>query len=225
EKGVFNYRDIIAGVGSNYDQYHEYTFKSLDSKRKEPLSISLGAGIPIGKSQLLFNVDFVNGIKKFNRIDIPSIDLGEDQLIPIIFEEKRNSVLNFGAGAEIYLTDNFKSYFGFSTDFSAYKSNTNIYDLSTENAMDFNSGVDFYHLSTGIDWELNWANIICGVTYTQGSNELLIPSRLDLDGINPNVSNPAKLKFYRWQFMIGLEVPLLDKKVTNIFKKSNQDDQ
>ena len=224
EKGVFNYRDIIAGAGTDYDQYYEYYYKSLDSKRKEPLSISLGAGIPLGKSQLLFNVDFVDGVKQYSRIDIPSIDIGEDELTPVIFDEKRNSVINFGAGAEIYLTDNFKSYFGFSTDFSAYKSNTNIFDLSSDNAMDVNSGVDLYHLSTGIDWKFDWANIICGVAYTQGSNELLIPSRLDLDGINPNVSTPADLKYYRWQFMIGLEVPLLDKKVNTIFNKSNKDD-
>ncbi|MDU8886013.1 hypothetical protein RXV94_07570 [Yeosuana sp. MJ-SS3] len=224
EKGEFNYRDIIAGVGADYDQYHEYYFKSLDSKRKEPLSISLGAGIPIGKGQLLFNVDFVNKIKNYSRIDIPSIDIDEDDLVYVIFDEKRNSVINFGTGAEIYLTDNFKSYFGFSTDFNAYKSNTNIFDLSSDNAMDVNSGVDFYHFSTGIDWNLDWANIIFGVTYTQGSNELLIPSKLNIDGINPNISNPADLKYYRWQFMIGLEVPLLDQKVNTIFNKSNKND-
>ena len=217
--GSFNYKKVIAGVGNEYNQYLESKYKNLRSKRKEPLGISLGAGIPINKSQLLLNLDFVNGLKQYSRLDVPDIDTGDDELTPVNFDETRSVVVNFGVGAEIFLSDKFKSYFGFSTDFSANKSNPNLFDLSTDETKNNNVGDNFYHFSTGVDWKLSWASVVFGVTYTRGSSEFLIPLKLELDDINTSDPNTADLKYSRWQFVIGLEIPLLDEKVQNLFKK------
>lgn len=221
EEGSFNYKKVIAGAGSDYNQFLESKLKNLKSKRKEPLGISLGAGIPIKKSQLLINIDYVSGIKEYSRLDVPNIDTG-DELTAVNYNETRNAVVNFGFGAEIYLSDKFKSYLGFSTDFSANKSNPNLFDISTNETKNNNIGDDFYHFSTGIDWKLSWASVIFGVTYTKGSSEVLIPLKLDLDDINIQEPNTADLRYSRWQFVVGLEIPLLDEKVNNLFKKDEE---
>ena len=223
EDGSFNYKKVIAGVGTDYNQFLESKLSSLHSKRKEPLGISIGAGIPINKSQIHINLDYVSGIKEYSRLDVPNIDTGDNTTTPVNFNETRTSVINFGVGAEIFLSDKFKSYFGFSTDFSANKSNPNLFDISTNETKNNNLGDDFYHLSTGVDWKLSWANIIFGVTYTKGSGEFLIPLKLDLEDINISDPNTANLNYNRWQFVLGLEIPFLDEKVNKLFKKDKQE--
>lgn len=219
EEGSFKYKKVIAGVGSDHNQYLESKYDDLKSRRKEPFGISLGAGIPIKKGQVLFNIDLVGGIKQFSRMAIPNIDTGEDGFRPVNFNESRTVVVNFGAGAEILLNEKLKYYLGFSTDFSAYKSNSNIFDLAAEETKSNDLGKDFYHLSMGVDWNLNWASVIFGLTYTKSSSEFSIPLKLDLEGINIQDPNTANLNYSRWQFVVGLEIPVLDQTLKNHFKK------
>ena len=225
EEGKFNYKKVIAGAGSDYNQYLESRYNDIKSKRKEPFGISIGAGIPIKKGQLHVNIDYVSGLKEYNRLNVPNIDTGGNELTPVNYNETRSVVVNFGVGAEIFLNDKFKSYLGFSTDFSANKSSPNLFDISTNEPKNNNIGDDFYHLSTGIDWKLSWASVIFGVTYTKGSSEFLIPLKLDLEDINIDDPNTANLNYSRWQFVVGLEIPLLDEKVNKLFKKDKDNKQ
>ena len=203
----------------------ESRYNDIKSKRKEPFGISIGAGIPIKKGQLHVNIDYVSGLKEFNRLNVPNIDTGGNELTPVNYNETRSVVVNFGVGAEIFLNDKFKSYLGFSTDFSANKSSPNLFNISTNEPKNNNIGDDFYHLSTGIDWKLSWASVIFGVTYTKGSSEFLIPLKLDLEDINIDDPNTANLNYSRWQFVVGLEIPLLDEKVKKLFKKDKENKQ
>ena len=220
EEGSFNYKKTIAGVGLQYDQYLETFYDDLDSKRREPLGVSVGAGVPIGKSKLHQNIDFMSGIKKYDKLNIPNINTGESELTPVNFNESRKAIINFGVGAEIYLNDSFKSYFGFTTDFNAFDSDANIFDLTSDETKEINIGEDFYHMSLGIDWKLNWASIIFGITYTQGSTEFMSPFKLDIDKINTQDTQSSNLNYNRWQFVVGLEIPLFDEKVNSILSKN-----
>ena len=44
------------------------------------MGVSLGAGIPLNKSKLHLNVDYVKGLSEYDRINIPSIDTGADEI-------------------------------------------------------------------------------------------------------------------------------------------------
>ena len=220
EKGSFTYKKLISGLGEEYDKYIELNFKDLKADRKEPLGISIGAGIPIRNSKIHLNIDYVSPLGKYARLSIPSLNLGAIELTKIAFEEERQLVLNFGVGGEIYMSEKFKSYFSFSTDFNAYESNASVLDLSSEDNNDINTGEDLYHFGMGIDWSLSWGHVIFGTTYTNGSSEFDSPLKFDLDGIDEIFdTKPAKLSYTRWQFIVGLEIPIFDEKVNSLIKK------
>ena len=207
----FNYNKVISGVGDEFDQFYNYSYKDLEAKRREPLGVSLGAGIPIGKGKLHLNMDYVNGLSIYDRIIIPSIDTGDDEFTPVEFKEERKEVVNFGAGIEIFINERFKSYLSFTTDYNAFIRNPNIFDLSSQESREINIGENFIHYSLGIDLKLNFASIIAGTTYTNGSTEFVNPIDLTQSGVVYNDDSLAKIKYSRWQFVIGLEIPFLDK--------------
>ncbi|OZV71090.1 hypothetical protein [Winogradskyella aurantia] len=215
EEGSYNYNEVIAGVSTGSDVFYDYAFNDLNAKRKEPFGISIGAGIPVKKSRIHLNIDYVAGLSKYSRIDVPEIDIGEPELTTVLFNEQRSNVFNFGVGGEIYMSEKLKSYFGFSTDFNAFKTNATAFDISTSEAADDAIGADFYHLSGGIDWAMSWANIILGVTYASGSSRFQNPFEQDIGSLEPNNSQESNLKNQRYQLIIGLEIPILD----NTFKK------
>ena len=218
-EGRYNYTEIIAGFNSENDKFVDTYLKDLDATRREPLGISIGAGIPINKSKLHLNIDYVSGLSRYDRIIIPDIDTGENELIPVNFDEERQDVINFGIGLEIFITEQFMAYGGFSTDFNSIESGSNIFDLSSENSKDINIGEDFFHTSFGVDWKLKWANIITGITYTSASSKFVSPYSLSIPGFEIDNGVDANLKYSRWQFVIGIEVPIFDKKVNNILDK------
>lgn len=215
KKASFQYSSVIGGISADIDQFYDYDLTHLDSKRKEPLGISLGAGVPIGKTKLHFNVDYISGISEYQRIDIPDIEIGNDQPKSILFNETRKNVFNFGAGAEVYMNEKFNAYFGISSDFTAYESNANIFDLSSLETKDVNVGEDFFHFSTGVNWKLNWAGFVLGTTYTSGSSTFENPLFVPTNGTNVIETETSRIDYNRWQFVIGIEVPLFD----NINKK------
>jgi len=205
---VYNY--VIAGLNSEYDKFYDYELTNLESKRKEPLGVSIGAGVPIGKSKLHLNLDYVKGLSNYQRIEIPDIDTGNDQLTPVYFDENRKPVVNFGAGAELFMNEMLTAYLGLSTDFTAFGSNANIFDLSSRDPKGVNVGEDFFHWSIGINWKLSWASFVLGTTYTSGSSPFENPLTVTNTGIDFNDTNTSSIDYYRWQFVVGIEIPLKD---------------
>ena len=206
----FDYNYVISGFNDGINKFYDYELKQLNSKRKEPLGISLGAGVPFGKSKLHLNIDYVSGLSKYHRIEIPDLNLGKEEPTTILFDERRYTVFNFGAGADLYINEKFKAFLGVSSDFSAFGSNANIFDLSSDETKDINVGEDFFHWSLGIDWKLNWVSFVLGTTYTSGSSSFKNPLNIGDDGIDFDDTVTSKIKFTRWQFVVGVEVPFLD---------------
>jgi len=210
QKGRFTYTKVVAGSDLGLDQFYDYNLKNLASKRKEPLGISLGAGIPINKSKLHLNMDYVSGIKRYNRMNIPNIDTGQDELTTVLFKEYRRNVFNFGAGFELYINETFKSYVSFSSDYNGFIENANIFDLSSDGNRDITVGEDFIHYSVGVDFKLPWASIILGTTYTSGSTEFISPSNI-IPIEDDFEYETTTIDYSRWQFVVGIEIPVFDK--------------
>lgn len=217
--GTYSYIQVVAGIDSTNNNLVDNYFDNVNSTRKEPLGISLGAGIPVNKSKIHINVDYYNGLNEYKRLEIPDIDTGDSNLTTVNFNEERRSVLNFGAGIEFYLSEYFKAYGGFSTDYSAFRSSANVFNLSSSDNKEINIGSNFFHMSLGVDWKLNWSSIVAGVTYSSSSGSFADPYRIDIDGFGIENNLTAKLKYTRWQFVIGIDIPILNKKVNDILKK------
>jgi len=226
QNGKFNYLEVVAGVDPQYDKFVDNELDDIKAKRKEPLGISVGAGIPVKKNKLHINVDYVTGLSKYHRLLVPDIDTGNETVTPVNFDEERKAVVNFGIGLEVYLSKQLKGYGGFSTDFSAFKNSANIIDLAAEENKQITIGEDFYHLSLGTDWKLNWASIILGFTYTRSSASFASPYRLNAEGFEIANDLDARVRYSRWQCVVGLEIPFLEKKVNSLLGKqqgANQD--
>jgi hypothetical protein len=213
--GAFTYSEVLAGV-PGYNKFVDNSFNDLKANRKEPLGISIGAGIPINKNKLHLNMDYVSGLGKYDRLTIPNIDTGEGALTPVNFDEKRQAVYNFGLGLELFLTEQLKGYGGFSTDFNAFEDSANIFNLSIEENKDATVGENFYHMSLGVDWKLKWASIIAGFTYTSSSGSFANPYSIDAEGFDIDNNLNSKLRYTRWQFVVGIDIPILGKKVSSI---------
>ena len=163
-----------------------------------------------------FNVDYIFGISEYKRIEIPDIDIGNDQPKSVLFNETRDAVFNFGVGAEIYMSEMFTAYLGLSSDYTAYGSNANIFDLSSPKTKDINVGEDFFHFSAGVNWTLKWASFVLGTTYTSGSSTFDNPLFIPNNGTDLIETDTSRIDYNRWQFVIGVEVPFLDNFNKNI---------
>lgn len=222
EKGRFNYQNVVAGIGSESDQLYNYKLNDLKTRRKEPLGISLGAGIPIKTHKLHVNVDVVSGLDSYSRLDIPAIDIGQEDLTTISFAEQRNSIINFGMGGEFYLNEYVNLYTGFSTDFNAIVTDSDILDVGGEPTVNSDLGSDFIHGSLGAQLKLKWGNLIVGATHTRSTTDFLTPTSIPIDDLNIANDTYAVLSYTRWQFIVGLDIPFLTKKVNEVKNKTKE---
>ncbi len=216
-KGSYDYQRVLSGIGPDSDELYSYKFKDLEINRKEPFGVSIGAGIPIKKNKLHLNIDYVTGLSSYTRIKVPGIDTGEDELTAVSFDESRKAVLNFGLGAEVFVSEQVYVYAGFSTDFNAITSSFNILNVSGTDANRNDLGNDYLHTSFGTKLKLKWGNLILGTTYTSSRTDFLGPLRVQSDEIDLTVDTSfSVLKFARWQFIAGLDIPFLNKKADKL---------
>lgn len=218
QKGRFNYQNVVSGIGPDNDQLYNYKLNDLNAKRKEPLGVSLGAGVPIKTHTLHVNLDYVSGLSSYTRLEVPDIDTGQDALTSISFEERRKSIINFGVGGEFYINEFVNLYTGFSTDFNSISTESDVLDVEGNPTINSDLGSDYIHASMGAELKLKWANLILGATHTRSTTDFLSPSSIASDDLNITENTLAVLSFTRWQFIVGLDIPFLNKKVDDLLK-------
>lgn len=219
--GKYRVKIISAGTVSGNDRFFDYDFNDIDASRRLPFGVSIGTGVKLKKSRIHFNIDYMSGLNEYQRLDIPEVDLGKNLPTEIIFNEKRRSVFNFGIGGEIFISDTFKSFFGFSTDFDSLQDENNFFDFSTTNADEFSAGSNYYHFSGGVDWTLKWASLILGLTYSRGSNDISIDSSSIIDEPAIERTTSTQVLARRLQLVLGLEIPFLDTGMKTLRDKVN----
>jgi len=204
--GRFRYQQFLSGVDPEDEDFKYYDFENLETKRKEPLGISFGMGIPIKKHKLHFKADWHAGLAEYNRIIIPAVeDSGEN----FAFKEELRSVINFGLGAEFYLNEGLNLYGSISTDFSPIESSANIFDLVEGDDRDANFDADYMHYGLGLNIKLKKVKLVVGTTYSTGSGDFTEP----IEFPNPDVEVPinddlSRVTVTRWRFILGLEIPI-----------------
>lgn len=208
KNGKFRYQKFLAGTINDSDEFAYYNFKDLESNRKEPIGISFGAGIPWRKNIFHLKVDWHGNLIEYNRLVIPDTEDGREGFA---FQESLRSVINFGAGAEIYINDGLNLYASFSTDFSPIESSANIFDVITDDdegtSADFDS--DFFHYAFGVEFKLKNVELIVGTTYSSATSDFAEPIEFPYEGVEIPVNDElSRVTISRWRFILGLEIPI-----------------
>ena len=205
-EGRFRYQQFLSGLDPEDEDFQYYDFENLDTKRKEPLGISFGMGIPIKKHKLHFKADWHAGLSEYERIVIPAVEDGGESFA---FKEELKSVINFGLGAEFYLNEGLNLYASVSTDFSPIESSANIFDLVEGDDRDANFDADYMHYGLGVDIKLKKVKLVVGTTYSTASGDFAEP----IEFPNPDIEVPinedlSTITVTRWRFILGLEIPI-----------------
>ncbi|WP_282080781.1 hypothetical protein [Aquimarina algiphila] len=214
----FKGEEFLSGLGAPEDFFNFINVEDLKNKRKTALGVSVGAGIPIQKSRIHLNVDWYNGVDKYERITLPNFTAGVDDVSELDFNEELKSVFNFGAGAEIYISPSFSGFLSFSSDFSAYVENTNLFNVINQNEGEINYESDYWHFGLGFDLSLKWGSFLLGSTYSRTNSEFQQPINFPIDPVDEFEEGISDLQLERWRFIVGLEIPLLNEKLKSLKK-------
>ena len=208
--GKYKFEEYLSSI-QNDDIFTFNDFRDLDSKRKYPLGIAIGAGIPIKKNKLHISTSWNAKVNEYSKIDIPELESEtEEDLATVYFKEELKSIINFGLGAEIFITEKLNAYGSFSTDFSPYKNTTNLIGASNQTSDESNFETNYSHYGVGFNVSHKWANFILGTVYSRGNSGYIKP--VSLPGSNEVIdAQSSKIVLNRWRFLVGIEVLFLDK--------------
>ena len=213
-RASLQYQENLIGLGPGEDFFAYDELDDLENTRRTATSISVGAGIPVGRSTIHLDGSWYSKVKPYQRIELPPLDAAIQRLDSEPFEEEFRSVINFGAGAEIYISPSVKFIMSFSSDYSATVSSINLFDVVNQSQGKVNLLNDFWHYGFGTDLSLKWGQIVLGATYSRTTSPFEegvdIPDDIIDDGALDFVTN---ITFERWRFIIGLEIPLLQNKL------------
>lgn len=208
--GNFSYEEYLSGLESNDDIFTFNSFEDLDAKRKYPLGISAGAGIPIKKHKLHIGLSYNSKLNEYERIGIPELQSETESELPAItFNEELKPILNFGLGTEFFISENVSGYGSFSTDYSPFVRNEEDSDSTKSTSKDINFETDYIHVGFGVNVSHKWANFIGGAIYSRGNSTIEKPNNFLIDS-DFNQDEFSKINVNRWRFVIGIEVLFLD---------------
>ena len=209
--GKYRYEEYLSGFETIDDIFTYNDFNDIKSKRKYPLGISFGAGIPIKKNTIHLNINWYSKIDNYNKLDIPPLESETEENLPnITFNEELKSIFNYGLGAEIYISPKVNAYGSFSSDFSPFISSFTSLDELNQTGENVNFETDYLHYGFGINVSHKWANFILGSVYSRGNSNIVKP--LTLPGVIIEATNETSdIYINRWRFLIGIEVLFLNK--------------
>lgn len=208
KSGKFSYAEILAGTNDDIFKYGK--LDDLESNRKEPIAISVGAGIPWKKNTIHLKADWHGAVSEYDRLLIPSFETGEGETEEFRFKEELKSVINFGVGADFFLSERVNLFASFSTDNTPLVTSASIFDFVGEEDSDVNLIADYMHYGLGIDLKFTKAQITIGTTYSVASGDFDRPIDFpDQGGEVPQNDELSQFEVTRWRFIVGLEFPIL----------------
>ncbi|THD65716.1 hypothetical protein E7Z59_14100 [Robertkochia marina] len=208
-QGKFNFDEILATNTTLDDLFIYEDLNDLESTQKTPLSINVGAGIPIKNHRIHLNLSWYAPTGTYDRIEIPSLGGSTGEEASLAFQEKRRSIINFGAGGEIELTPKLDTYLSFSTDFSPLKEADEVLGSADGIGVSNLLAFDNYHFGGGFNWKFNRADVVFGAIFTTGVQEFNSVRDRPIDALLPT-EETFKIGINRWRFLVGLNLSLRD---------------
>ena len=206
----YNQKELLSDKASDQDIFSINQFNGLIARRKVPLGLNFGLGIPLGKSTLHFNTDWHSGLGSYTRIDIPPLESVTEPSTTIIATEKLSPVWNAGIGAEIFMSEKLNVFLSMTTDHSP---------LEPENTL-FNDGnnfgeanlltLDYLHYGGGFSLNFKSFSITIGGIRSTASDDF--PRAINLPiGVEDVDDRDLNIKVDRWRFLVGFNISELSK--------------
>ena len=216
------FEEYLSGIDDLVqDRFEFYDLEDLENARKTALGIALGAGVPIGRSKIHFNLEWFSRVSEYERISIDQETLDERGITQSPFNEELKSVLNYGMGAEIYLSPTFSLIGSVTSDYSAFISDANLFDILNQSPKNINILGDFWHFGFGLDMKVkNFGDLVLGAVYSRTSSNIEEQPVVPGDDTAPAVGEPVdvatEIGVERWRFIVGVEFGLLRKKLEEL---------
>ncbi len=224
-KGSYNFEELFSGTDhyAGNDVYLTTSLADLRTELKSPWAVGVGITIPIKKNKLHISSEWYSAVPKYTLVEGSEyVSQSKDTLLEVRLVDEYHSIVDFGIGAEIYLSEKISGYLSACTDFSAIESEfSNFLDRKVEIK---NSAVkaDFYHFGGGVVLTFKGADITLGATYTGASQDFKrpvnFPENSDDDIFGDD--DMATLSWDRIRFVFSFSMPFLkdvQKKVEDKF--------
>ncbi|NRA94139.1 MAG: hypothetical protein HRU26_15925 [Psychroserpens sp.] len=208
-------QEFSSGFGDE-DVFSLRSYDDLNNLRRTAMSIETGIQYNLGKHRIHGKLQWFSKVGNYERFEIPE-ELFEQGLSQSQFNEAYGSVINFGIGTEIYLSERIRMIGSMSSDFNAHNSSVSILDQFSTDEKNVNVFGDFWHFGFGTEISTNWGEIVLGATYSRTSvdfNDEDTPISIGQDNNLDNVLN--RLSYQRYRIIFGIEIPFLKEKIKNL---------
>lgn len=196
---------INSGEGINEETVFIANYQQdVSAEHHLPLSIGLGAGYRFGKNRLHVSAEWFDAVERYTVIDTKSF-IGQSTGLNIkyLVENELKSILNYGIGAEFYISENLDLFLSYISDFSAAvpETQTNL-TVSTW---------DIYHISTGASFSIGRSEFTLGINYAFGSGNVKGPANVPDGQIKDKLTDlleNTELDYKRLKFLIGFSIEI-----------------
>ncbi len=171
----------------------------LDAHFHNPWSVGLGGSWSGHRGTLHFSVEWFDAVEQYDVVQLApySPQTGGEEIAPVKVQELR-SVINWGLGIEVPLSNTIYSYGSFATDYSAAVP-------SGEGDITF-ADWNIYQITGGVEIGIKSTRITLGAGYSFGANsiQLFVPGGDE----NEVVDSRVHVDYRRLKLMLGLSLNL-----------------
>lgn len=211
--GSFHYENIYTGVNTP-SMYVVNLQSGIETKYHTPWSVGAGFSTKFLKGILHLSGEYFSKINKYNQlVSEPFIGQSSGEEMQLTLYNELNSVINFGVGYELSISERISTYISFSTDKSASVGKSNNEDIYEVNylASTFTSNIN--HFGVGVVMHFKGADITLGTTNASARYQISRPIDFPDDDDHGKVINPdsnSTVDWSRWHFIVGISIPFFD---------------
>jgi hypothetical protein len=214
-EGMNVYEDFFAGIPTDSSSVENVFIANnqsmLNSRFRSPLSAGAGVGIEFKKLTIHTSIEWYNSVDAYAILSPEPFagQINEDTIFTELIDA-RNSVVNFGLGAEFMLNDRVELYGSCSTDNSAVKASVNRFVELESRSNNAIMRADLMHLSAGAVVRTGNAELTLGGVLSFAQQEVL--RTIDLPEKNSSVifgsGQMSTVNFRRYRLIFGFSLPV-----------------
>lgn len=196
---------INSGDGSSEETAFIANYQQdVAALHKLPLAVGFGAGYKLGKHCIHVSAEWYDEVASYNVLDTEDFTAqSSGETITYRVNNELKSVVNYGLGAEFYVTENLDLFISYITDYSAA-----VPDTRTNLTV---STWDIYHLSGGAAFSIGRSEFTLGINYAFGSGKVKGPVNLpdsDIQNTLVDLFENSDLDYKRLKFLIGFSIEI-----------------
>jgi len=209
----------IDGASTISDRFTTSRQSDISTDYRRPLALGGGLTFPFKKSEIHLSGEWYSGVSSYILLQAaPHVSQSDGETIRFALVDDLKSVINFGVGTQLYLSEKLSTYLSASTDFSAAPDLSTGFSENEPIAHNTVFSADFYHLAAGFVLSIKRVDITLGAAYTSGKQEFARPVDFpdeDDDGIF-EMDETGSFKWSRFRVIFSFSFPFL-KDVSNRF--------